>query len=429
VPYLTPEEIPEDDDCRPLSIPASSEWLAIVSGALTELTKTWNWQQQGAVTVEEAVARMQQMVDAYYDVPCATCELPEGGAIIRQNGLGEFEQLIDGAWQEPQGDYELPPIPARSDPTAAERKCIAAANAIEVLRLLYEDMTDSYNLDLDPAVAFTAWVGTTSTVVLVALGLLSFGLGTVLFGVWTLMYEALDFLTEDVWGEGFTEKAICALLLTAEDDAGVVTFSWRTFMDNLALGVNLFDPSIGELRLFGQIYYMLLILGSDGLNQAGATTSIADYNCDDCSAWCYHFEDGAQLNSWTSELWNGVGDTAATYSSGVWQNGQAGIGVPDNDVAYIHLRWEFSPSIVITDAAAHSPELPGGGMGIWKDGDGSIFSGTNIWTSGGGYTGGQQVVSSLDVLFWRPINDLTPFVIDWIQLSGVLEQPFGESNC
>jgi len=70
VPYLTPETIPEGRACRALSIPLSSEWLAIVSGALTELTKTYNWEQAGSVTVDEAVAAMQAMLDAYY-VGCA----------------------------------------------------------------------------------------------------------------------------------------------------------------------------------------------------------------------------------------------------------------------------------------------------------------------------------------------------------------------
>jgi len=294
VPYLTPEDLPEAADCRRLFIPANTEWLAIVSGALTELLKSWNWEQSGSVTVPEAVAAMQSMIDGYYASVCDECELPEGGRIIRLGEFGEFEELLNGAWQEPTGDYELPPIPAREDPTEEERKCLAAKNAINVLKLAYEDMTDSYNLDLDPAVALTVWAGNFSTVVLVALGFLSFSVGTVLFGMWTLMYQALEFLTEDVWDEEFDEKAVCALLLTASDVEGVVTFDWRQFMDNLALNVNLFDPSIGELRLFGQIWYMLSIIGADGLNQAGATTAITDADCSFCPGGgiCVTFDEG-----------------------------------------------------------------------------------------------------------------------------------------
>jgi len=56
--------------CRPLSIPNDTAWLALVSGALTELTKPWNWQLDGAVTVDEACAAMQAMIDNYYTAEC-----------------------------------------------------------------------------------------------------------------------------------------------------------------------------------------------------------------------------------------------------------------------------------------------------------------------------------------------------------------------
>jgi len=78
VPWLTPDSIPEGSVCRPLFIPNSTEWLAILSGALTELTQEWNWEQYGSVTVPQAVERMQELVAAYYSAACDVCLLPDG---------------------------------------------------------------------------------------------------------------------------------------------------------------------------------------------------------------------------------------------------------------------------------------------------------------------------------------------------------------
>lgn len=182
----------------------------------------------------------------------------------------------------------------------------------------------------------------------------------------------------------------------------------------------------------GSAFNIVMALMFNLYGWVGFSNAALEYaEVSDCSGascyWCYHFADGSQLDAWTSEQWNGMGDTPANYSSGVWQSGQAGIGTGGNVVSYVHLRWEFSPPITINDAAAHSPtSVPNRTM--WKDGDGSIFSGTQIW-SPSGYTGGTQTVDSIDVLFWQTVNDLTPFVLDWIQLSGKDDQPFGDPNC
>jgi len=67
MPWLTPPEIPEDGVCRPLFIPLSPEWLAFFGGALTELTQKYNWEAFGAVSIEDTVAKMQEIVDAWYE--------------------------------------------------------------------------------------------------------------------------------------------------------------------------------------------------------------------------------------------------------------------------------------------------------------------------------------------------------------------------
>ena len=154
--WLTPDEIPEDDACRPLFIPNSSDWLAIVSGAILPLTRTWNWEQFGTLTPEQCADRMLLLMEQYYSGECNDCELPGGGRVIRINFEGNFEELVHGAWVEPQGDYAVPPVTAREEPTPEERRCLAAANAENVLSQLYEQVTDLFVADVSAAEALLA---------------------------------------------------------------------------------------------------------------------------------------------------------------------------------------------------------------------------------------------------------------------------------
>lgn len=72
MPYLTPENDPTGLTCRVLLVPNDRDWLAIVSGALQELTYSWNFEQYGAVTVERVTQRFQEMNDrmAYREGVC-----------------------------------------------------------------------------------------------------------------------------------------------------------------------------------------------------------------------------------------------------------------------------------------------------------------------------------------------------------------------
>lgn len=63
MPYLTPENNPTNLVCRVLLIPDDVQWLAIVNGALSELTYRFNFEQYGSVTPDECVERFSEMVD------------------------------------------------------------------------------------------------------------------------------------------------------------------------------------------------------------------------------------------------------------------------------------------------------------------------------------------------------------------------------
>jgi hypothetical protein len=68
VGFPTPASIPDDSACRPLTIPASGAWEAVVMGALQLLTDTRNWQQfEGGITPDDAAQVAQHIVDCAYE--------------------------------------------------------------------------------------------------------------------------------------------------------------------------------------------------------------------------------------------------------------------------------------------------------------------------------------------------------------------------
>lgn len=293
MPYLTPDEIPEEDACRPLLIPASTDWLAIVSGALTELVKTYNWEQQGSVTVEQAVARMQVMIDQYYEDICNDCTLPEGERVIRIGAGGHFEELRGGEWIAPEGDYEVPPVPEREETTPEERRCLAAANAENVLAVFYEELSDAFSIGTTAAEALLAFGVAIGIAIAPPLGLLGaavLAIGTIAFQEF---FSFLDFLTEDVWTNDFSEDMRCMLYECSTDTDGVVTFNYECVVAKLMGFPTAFDWTFTEIRLAAQVRYMLSVIGVDGLNLAGATTAITESDCIFCGT-CESYTDDLQ---------------------------------------------------------------------------------------------------------------------------------------
>lgn len=63
--WLTPDSTPADVVCRTLFIPNSGAWLAIVTGAILELSQPYNWEKFGTLTPDECAARMSAMLDEF----------------------------------------------------------------------------------------------------------------------------------------------------------------------------------------------------------------------------------------------------------------------------------------------------------------------------------------------------------------------------
>lgn len=63
--YLTPDTSPASVTCRALFIPDHEQYLAIVRGALQELTFSYNWTNFGSLTPDQAAAMFVPMFDKF----------------------------------------------------------------------------------------------------------------------------------------------------------------------------------------------------------------------------------------------------------------------------------------------------------------------------------------------------------------------------
>ena len=293
MPWLTPDSIPEGDDCRPLLIPADSVWLALVSGALTELTLKYNWEKFGALTVDETVAKMQSIIDNYYDSPCTTCTVPGGYRVVRISPDGHLQELDDaGAWQGATGEYVIPPPTARTDGTPPDQNCLAAKNASNAIAQLYENLSESFSSELSTDEALVAFIAAAVAVIGFEFAPITWAIAAVAFVIFEALFQALQYVTADLWTEDFTKQFTCLLLNCAINTDGVVTFDWDCFNAALLAQVNTGGLSEVQMRLYVQIGYILYFIGGvDGLNLAGRTTAITNDDCSYCEGvHCWHWD-------------------------------------------------------------------------------------------------------------------------------------------
>lgn len=266
------------------------QWAQYALGALTALTTGYNWYKAGEIDVDEAAELFRIIVQEapYNKFPEPT--LPDGEPIFMVDENGHIQQLGNDGWHEPDGDFTIPPTPARTEPTDEEKRCLAAANAANALKLVYESLTDSFNAGLATAEAIAdavVVIGTAVSAPIAEITVPLLAIGRLLFQV---VYEVVEFISADLWTEAFDSVVQCYLFNCASVADDVVTFDYECFINSLAAQTMAFDLTFTQQRLFGQISYMLGWIGVDGLNAAGATTAIADAECNDCDLWCWHID-------------------------------------------------------------------------------------------------------------------------------------------
>lgn len=430
--WLTPSDIPEDDVCRPLFIPASDEWLALVSGALVALTEEWNWDPYGSVTPAEAAARASEILEAYYSEDCgcppdAPCELLDGVLTLRLGLGGRVQQWRDGEWETPDGVYEQPPIPERTEPTDVEKRCLAAANAVNVYAELYEVITDAATdfefLDefLDAVFAgigtlVGTWAGETAK---------SFAqLGRQVASQFFFFWEEV---TEDYWNTEWEDKLRCILFDHSSVVSGAVEFDYDPIRADITAW-SLEELSLNRFILAQQMDYIFYYTGGvDGLNAAGGTTAIEEADCSDCPVeWCFtwDFTTASGLQGWTNEFSNvtwvsGEGYRVTSPRTGTLYDGYFKRTLPSGEylvtrvegVLYAKPALSCSRLAITTNGNSANANCGGASL-VGVDAVNEVGDSIGVWFGSGG-TGaapGGSFVSSITVY-------------------GIGECPFGDPNC
>jgi len=421
-------------------------WLALFGGALTELTLPYNYQQFGTLTPQEMADACAEVINQWYADICASCDLPDGEPVMRLGEDGQPEQLIDGAWTTPTGDYAIPSPEARTEPTAEDRKCLAAMNAAYTLKLLYEEVTDEWGSTLGTLEAIaniSVWLITFFNP---AVGLTMKALALIALGAWKIAFDTVEFVTADFWTEQFDSNFKCALLRAAHDDAGVVTFDFDQVNTELITQINWFDPTAGSYSLAAQVRWLLGQITAAGLNLAGATTALTIPDCDDCVLpFCYLFDDSTELSGWVNVIAAGrTPDTFGVYSFGAWHESTSTGGGTDG--VGIWIEKTFTPSVVtaikIRDFDWVNGTREDSNWGIQITGK---LSGSTIFTFGfqeqfdGGdkefYWTGEAELDEIEIFavcgFFHnpPGGSPGSITMPQIQIEGFGDNPFGADNC
>lgn len=95
--WLTPDAPGGGFICRPLNIPNSVEFVALVTGALMSLQEQYNWEPYGALTPVQVSALFRDMIDEFNIGPDRSCRMV--GEIILYAGTDAIDQpwlLCDG---------------------------------------------------------------------------------------------------------------------------------------------------------------------------------------------------------------------------------------------------------------------------------------------------------------------------------------------
>jgi len=347
-----------------------------------------------------------------------------------------LQQLVGGAWVTPEGDYAIPPTPERSEPTPEERRCLAAANAANVLKLLYEDLSDSFAESLSAVdaavklgVAIVGGIG-------LLFGLISTSLISAAGAAFAGVYAGVEFITADVWTSEFDEILACILYDCSSSDGDVVHFDYDCFFQRLWDATDLFDVTFAEQRLFYQISVIMNFLGVEALDAAGATTAVTSFDCDGCAqAWCYRWwGEGFEQGDWEMLQW--AETTPTVYEDDKVVGGFQTTGTPTyahiaeiaypaiaGNVTYIGFSIDYDRTggaaanyawLEINGVdVAHSPNLSGAGTAllVWEGSRDDITSlhvvgGVESNSGGGGH-------------FW----------FTSVTMRGDGENPIGADNC
>lgn len=299
--YLTPDSIPVGRFCRTLRVPNDPQWVGLVDGLLTTLTKPEAWREHGAMTPEEtAEAWLAMMIDSWQYAECGACKRS-----YRITFGGMYQYSDDGGENWVDDPQPLGPPDPRTEPTDFEKRCAAAANAAHVYRLLYDQAVEYYNDNVEPALALTGLVSG------VMLGLFFAPAVPFVEAIFGIAYSVLEYFTSGQFDDDIEREFKCLLIDEANVAGdGVVTFEFEDVR-------TLVNGKMFENPVWIALSYFLNTFGEDALNRAGATTAIVDDDCNDCgTGWCQRWDFTEEQYDWALSYSSAIGSDLGSYTVG-----------------------------------------------------------------------------------------------------------------
>jgi len=431
--FLTPPDEGSGVTCRTLRTPSDKEWLGVFNSALLTLTEAWRWEQVNPtdLTPDEAVEICKTILNEFWlTSECGVPTQPGGAPFIGFNEFGEFEQLYEDGWGEPSGDYTVPPIPPREDGTDEDKRCLAAANAANVLKVLYEELTDAYAESLSTAEALSNLLALLVIIIGSWLSLAVAAIVAIYRIMFQVVYETVEFVTSDYWTEDFNSRLQCALYECATVTDDIVTFDLECVIKRIANETTVELTTPFDVLLFGQVQQMLNIIGTDGLNAAGATTAIVTADCSECAEnWCKHWE-GEELDFWLQNFGEGSFDgtywNATPYSTGFYALFLTAVFPVGTNVQSVVINYS---SVADGTMQGNASFRASGGTGtrvsqLWGSNDAPNGSFTLV-----GGTGDYDITTGYQPVIELTQESLSGFRINWIEMSGTGANPDGENDC
>lgn len=434
--FVTPDYASAEYQCRTLRTPNNLEMLGVFNKALLLMLDPYNWEQinDTDLTVDETITLVTSILAEFW----ATETCGDGGGCMlpgldtppfRLGVDGRFEMLDPetGEWGAPSGEYEIPPTPPREESTSFDRRCAAAANAANVMKQLYEAITDEISLGGDALQVAAAMVAALVTAVGGWIAAPVYAIIQLTIALFVGMIELLQVLGGDVWTTEFDNRLKCALLACATSTGDVVTFDLACIREQLNQPPDLLNPTwFYELQLFAQVLYLMEVITMDGLNAAGATTGIADANCDDCEGWCWTI-DFTETDGEFHHIDAGTGD---------WTSGVGWVGTVEDATVRVRIERTFGfdaqfTGMTIVYDLVYGDGSPAGAAYLVKDGVTEVH--TTGLPAGADQTAswfGEFIADYCTIqIRTGTINSNGALTVKRITYTGNGENPFGENNC
>jgi len=433
-------------------VPDEVHLVGAVTGALLPLTQEYNWEQFGSMTPAEAAGIMLASFEEFVAGNCAS-DCPPRWRQNSSNGRWEIYNGDLGTWEFPDGVIvESIPLPEpREEETEADKICNAAANAANVLYLTWQKLNEDWDNNVEAPLANAALAVETG----LTLGAAFFppleAAAALVGTAFGFIFGLFQLIQIDTWSPAFIQKLTCILAADATvDENGRVLFNHVHVIQE----VNLLSWQDSQYLLVAiQLQFLLSWLGSEALNVAGGLTAVTG-DCAECGEWCYVWDFPVERGTWFPvRLWTDFNAASGYYTGEVWQDSHTIQDTSPTDSGHSAVAVELQVDAVLTEVVVNydRPSINyHGATGnvafyIALNGTTGTMSGDIYgWEASPGETGlglqktialSEVPVSSVQVQvrcgYW-PLSPSEPggaACINWIQLRGVGDNPFGADNC